>query len=181
MSVPTKIALILLLAVSACNNARHTRKTPEAPSKGWDAALPRIATLVVLNIKNSADTLHVINTHFDHIGKRARLHAAELIAETLQPHIKSGKRVLVMGDFNAEPADAPARHLQQVLTDACPAEQSASGTFNGFELNRSQYPRIDYIWYAPRDWKKIRYEVPQPKTGGRQVSDHFPVLAEFEQ
>ena len=154
-------------------------RTPEQPSRGWDAVLPRIATLVVLRDIQRGDSLWVVNTHFDHIGNEARLHSAELIVQTLSAPIKSGKRVIFMGDLNAEPNEAAIQYLQQQLTDACPADQADQGTFNGFEVINRPLKRIDYCWLSAANWQIKRYDVLQPKVNGRQVSDHFPILLEL--
>lgn len=150
--------------------------TPETPSKGWDAALPRVATLAILKEKRGKDTLWVVNTHFDHIGKEARLHSAELIVKTLEPALKMGKKVIFMGDLNAEPTEPPILFLQQQLSESCPVIQSDKGTFNGFDIKRTTFPRIDYVWLSKGNWTVENYEVPMPKVKDRQVSDHFPVL-----
>ena len=49
-------------------------------SVGWDADLPRIATLVVLFDRKRQQTVRVINTHWSHVGEKARLNAAALVA-----------------------------------------------------------------------------------------------------
>jgi endonuclease/exonuclease/phosphatase family metal-dependent hydrolase len=54
-------------------------ETPTKPSKGWDAACERIATFaLLLNLKTN-DTLLVVNSHWDHVGERARQERAKLI------------------------------------------------------------------------------------------------------
>lgn len=150
--------------------------TPERPSVGWDAALPRVATVTTLKDRRSNDSLWVINTHFDHIGANARLHAAELIFATLATPLKAGKKVIFMGDLNAQPDEAPVLFLQQQpgLFDACPVGDSRQGTFNGFELAPVAPKRIDYVWLS-HNWDVKSYRVAQPKINGRQVSDHYPV------
>ena len=45
--------------------------TPEVPSKGWDAALPRVATWALLRDLRSGRMIRVLNTHFDHVGTQA--------------------------------------------------------------------------------------------------------------
>ena len=58
-------------------------ETPDSVSKGWDAALERIATMGLFrNLKNK-DTIFVINSHFDHIGNVARQKSAELILDKI--------------------------------------------------------------------------------------------------
>ena len=155
--------------------------SPGVPGKAWDAALPRIATMAVLQDKCSGEHLWVLNTHFDHVGKTARLHSAELIMETLGPALKNGKPVLFMGDLNTEPGEPPIAVIQRYLTDACPPAQSGTGTFNGFELSKTSAQRIDYVWYSAANWRVVQYAVPQPKIQGRQVSDHFPVVVQLQQ
>jgi endonuclease/exonuclease/phosphatase family metal-dependent hydrolase len=56
-------------------------ETPEViASKGWDAALPRIATWVRLYDRwCEPDTLFVFNAHFDHVGKLAREKSTTLL------------------------------------------------------------------------------------------------------
>jgi endonuclease/exonuclease/phosphatase family metal-dependent hydrolase len=153
--------------------------TPDVPSKGWDAALPRIATQVILQEKATGDSIWVINTHYDHMGSEARLRSSELIVKLLSPVLQRGKPAVIMGDFNATPEEPPIQVMKTHFTEACPVAESANGTFNGFELNRSEYRRIDYIWFSPANWHVKHYEVRRPKVLLRQVSDHFGVLARF--
>lgn len=152
---------------------------PAQPGRAWDAALPRIATLAILLDKQQGDSLWVANTHFDHMGEQARLHSAELLAQLHEGPLARGKKVLLMGDFNAEPGSPPVQLLSRYFTDACPQGKSLNGTFNGFELQRSHFPRIDFIWYSGQSLRCVRYEVPRPLHRGRHVSDHFPVIAQF--
>lgn len=157
--------------------------TPETPSRGWDAALPRIASLVVLRDKKTQDSLWVVNTHFDHIGAEARLHSAELITKLLGKALKNGKKVIFMGDLNAQSTEPPILFLRGKFEDACPEKLTKQGTFNGFALKEdpnNPFKRIDYIWLSAGNWKIQNYEVPQPKCNGRQVSDHFPVLVTLD-
>ncbi len=157
-------------------STRWLSATPDKPGKGWDAACERIATVVVLLDKKTGDSLMVINTHWDHIGVEARQNSAGIIKSLLSEWTKSGHNAVFMGDLNAEPGTPPITQLGKFLRDACPSAQSGYGTFNGFELNKKRYPRIDYIWLAAPGWKVTHYKVLHPKVNGRQVSDHFPVL-----
>ena len=54
-------------------------ETPEKVSKGWDAALERIATWIVLKDKTTGKDFIFMNTHFDHRGKQARIESAKLL------------------------------------------------------------------------------------------------------
>src|SRR3546814_7474041 len=44
--------------------------TPDVPSKGWDAALPRIATWARLRDRTAERDLLVVNTHLDRKSTR---------------------------------------------------------------------------------------------------------------
>jgi len=57
--------------------------TPERPSKGWDAAFPRVATWVRLRTKRGGKTILAVNTHWDHIGIEARRQSGLLLARWL--------------------------------------------------------------------------------------------------
>ncbi|MFM7135243.1 MAG: hypothetical protein ACKO0W_13125 [Planctomycetota bacterium] len=54
--------------------------TPETPgSKGWDAALPRIATFARFT-SSDGRAVYVFNAHLDHRGAAARVESARLLA-----------------------------------------------------------------------------------------------------
>jgi endonuclease/exonuclease/phosphatase family metal-dependent hydrolase len=53
-------------------------ETPEKPSKGWDAALNRITTYGIFVNRETRDTIHVFNTHYDHRGEKARVNSSLL-------------------------------------------------------------------------------------------------------
>jgi endonuclease/exonuclease/phosphatase family metal-dependent hydrolase len=160
--------------------------TPDQPgSKGWDAALPRMATWVLLGFKDApGQDVYVINTHFDHAGGRARLESAKLLRRVAES--KGGEPVIVMGDFNCGPGDAPYVELTRdagnlaELRDAyavlgLPAGNC--GTYHRFE-GVSDGARIDWVltnWrFVPRAaW------IDRRAFGGRYPSDHFPVGAEL--
>lgn len=105
-------------------------ETPDTPgSIGWDAVGPpfllrarytvhadiyqdqtRIATLLTLRAKVSGEMIHVVNTHYDHIGVRARAESSLLIRERVYQWVKkqegaafgrTSAAVILMGDFSA--------------------------------------------------------------------------------
>lgn len=55
--------------------------TPLAPSRGWDAALPRIVTMGQFVHRVCGARVVVLSTHFDHRGIKAREESARLILE----------------------------------------------------------------------------------------------------
>ena len=79
-------------------------KTPETPSKGWDAAFERICTFAKFYNKEDATSFWVFNAHFDHIGPLARQKSAELILSMINQYTQQKEAVIVMGDFNVAPS-----------------------------------------------------------------------------
>ena len=59
-------------------------ETPQKPSKGWDAAYPRICTYALFEDQQTGEKFWYFNTHFDHIGDKARKESAKLIWKKIQ-------------------------------------------------------------------------------------------------
>ncbi|GEQ69193.1 hypothetical protein JCM33374_g2864 [Metschnikowia sp. JCM 33374] len=79
-------------------------ETPDKPSVGWDAALERIVTEVVLKSKRNGQRVKVLNTHFDHKGVKARRESVKLIIRKMQVGHEPS---FLCGDFNTQPTDEP--------------------------------------------------------------------------
>lgn len=153
--------------------------TPEIISVGWDAALPRIATWAILTDRITQDQLLVINTHFDHVGKIARLNSIKLLVNFIQNKRASHKYFILMGDLNTGPNDEPYKWLmeQNLLSD--PFYEAGHrigpvGTFNAFNYEH-QSKRIDYIFLDPA-LKTLQYKVLMESYYGILPSDHWPVM-----
>lgn len=152
-------------------------KTPDVPgSKDWDAAITRVATWARLFDKETQKEILVVNTHFDHIGKEARLKSAELIRKKIG-EMAGDLPVLLTGDFNFTRQQPPYAALMQPggfkLIDSAPADPP--GTSCGFEVGARECNAIDYIFYSPH-WKLERYDVLTTNNGRDYPSDHLPVL-----
>ena len=155
-------------------------ETPRVPSIGWDAAIKRIVTLGVFNIKNSKKELIVYNTHFDHIGKVAREKSAIMILNHITKNNYLDKSLIVMGDLNANSDDLPIKVLSEKLEDSfkmIPLKDSI-GTFNGFDINSKLSDRIDYVFTKNIkiiDYRHINKKLPN----GLWPSDHLPILVTY--
>jgi len=162
-------------------------------SKGWDAALPRIATWVKLADKADKAALPILflNTHFDHQGAEARRESAALIRRWLDEH-GAGSRLVVTGDFNAGEGTPPYEALfaagdggQSTLVDtfrvAVPTSASAGpeGTFTGFDAKSTGGERIDWIGCS-RDWRVAAGSIDRSERDARTPSDHAAVTAVLE-
>ena len=157
--------------------------TPDRPSKGWDAALPRTLTRVVLRDRTDGRLLDVRNAHFDHVGVVAREECAAL-ASSLPPAQLDGATasVVLMGDFNTGPDSAPYRRiLASGLRDAravSPVVFGPAGTYNAFDIARDNDGiAIDHVFVGP-DLSVRRYAVPTDSVAGQVISDHFPLVVD---
>jgi endonuclease/exonuclease/phosphatase family metal-dependent hydrolase len=159
--------------------------TPEIPSKGWDAALNRICTFVLLKKRNNPrEFIWVFNTHFDHVGIEARWHSVELIQAKIKElqSIKSAP-ILLTGDFNMEPNDKGINLMKGNFKDLTfksdVAETVATHTFNGFTMDQDDDKRIDYIFGSDRIIS-LESKVDQATFGRSYPSDHFPVMLVYK-
>lgn len=155
--------------------------TPEVPSKGWDAALPRICTYGVFEDREAGRQFMVFNTHFDHVGTLAREESAKLILKKMKALNPEGLPVVLCGDFNLQ-SDSPG--VQVLLGEMVDAHTEAGkrafgpeGTFNGFHLDRPVTARIDYVFVSPQGFEVQKSAILSDSKDGRYPSDHLPVLA----
>lgn len=154
-------------------------ETPDKPSRGWDAALNRVATWVRLKDRVTGQSLLAVSTHFDHRGEQARLESARWLASRLADE----PRVVLLGDFNARPGSPPHLALTTVearedattraLRDA--AGDDASPTWCDWDGEPDDGMRID--WILLRGYEVERYQVPAWSDRTRPESDHLPVAA----
>jgi len=166
--------------------------TPEkVGSRGWDAALPRIATWVKLKDKHASNAkpLLFMNTHFDHQGKQARRQAAVLIRQKLE-ELGKDCDVIITGDFNAGEASEPYASLfgdqdgkKSIVLDAYrtlhPVRARDEGTFNGFKKDAREGERIDWIGCS-RGFQVRDAAIDHTIKDGKVASDHFAVHATIE-
>jgi endonuclease/exonuclease/phosphatase family metal-dependent hydrolase len=164
-------------------------ESPDKPgSKGWDAALPRVATWVKLKdrVDPAAPPVLFLNTHFDHRGTKARQESARLIRRKVG-ELGKDCRVIVTGDFNAaegsEPyvalfadSDGKASPVLDTFRVRHADRGKEEGTFSGFKAAQTTGPRIDWI-ACSRDWDVRLAGIDRTARDGRTPSDHFPVTA----
>lgn len=154
--------------------------------KGWDAALPRTCTWMLLRDKATNHRVWIANTHFDHRGGNARTESGKLIRRVAAE--KGGSLpVIVIGDFNCVPDSDPYRALtasgsddDSWLVDVRKVSKTAptgpTSTWNGFH---EIVPRriIDHV-FVRGPLEVVEVETLNPKTqSGRFASDHLPVRA----
>jgi len=164
-------------------------ETPDqAGSKSWDAMFPRLVTWVKLHDRRRPDAAPVLllNTHFDHVGRKARTESARLLRKQLEP-LGKGCSIIVTGDFNSGEGTEPYQALFAPLDDrpspvidtyriVHPKREPSEGTGNGFVAKQTGGARIDWI-ACSRDWQVRAAAIDRTAREGRTPSDHFPVTA----
>jgi endonuclease/exonuclease/phosphatase family metal-dependent hydrolase len=159
-------------------------QTPERPSVGWDAALPRLVTWARLRVRANGASVLVLATHWDHVGVEARANSARLMLSWIGEHRRACESVILMGDLNAHPGERSYRELASggILLDARAISATPpfgpAGTFNGFDISRAEAEPIDYVLVS-NGVSVARHAVITQHAGGRLPSDHYPVLADL--
>ena len=182
-------------------------ETPDQPSKGWDAALPRICTWGHFRCKDTGFEFLFFNLHMDHVGKQARVESAYLVQKKMK-ELSRNLPAILTGDFNVDQThpsyDALVKDGQ--LCDAyevCELRYAPNGTFNSFRPDNFTESRIDHVFVSPT-FRVKRYGIltdtyrsAQPQThkanaqdapkeitlnayDARTPSDHFPVVVELQ-
>ncbi|AWM34298.1 endonuclease/exonuclease/phosphatase family protein [Hymenobacter nivis] len=156
--------------------------TPAVPSKGWDAALPRICTWGQFRDRSTGFVFYFFNTHFDHVGVVARRESAKLILAQVQALAGTAPAVL-SGDFNVDQRNESyalvnaSGRLKDAYTTAA-LVYAPSGTFNNFDPKTKSDARIDHIFLSPA-FTVARYGIlTDTYGGGKMPSDHYPVAVD---
>lgn len=154
-------------------------ETPEKPSKGWDAAILRVCTWVKLHDKWNKKDFIVFNTHYDHVGVKARIESAKLIKKKIM-EIAPTLPVIFTGDLNVTPETEAIATIKTFLTDTKEATiepaYGPEGTFNGFKFNASLKEKIDYI-FVNKGFNVQKFGVLSDSKNLHYPSDHLPIMA----
>ncbi|KNF04989.1 hypothetical protein PSTG_02044 [Puccinia striiformis f. sp. tritici PST-78] len=163
---------------------------PDVPgSVGWDAAEPRMVTLVNLQPRqtdeqngHSDQSFFVMNTHFDNAGGQARIESAKLILKKANElRVEKAQPVLLVGDMNSPREETAHQVLTGKATNGtAPAHMSTDqffkdsgaevvrpygdhdATFTGFNHDPEDLMIIDYIMTLsapPNLWQTVEYGV----------------------
>lgn len=161
--------------------------TPDAAgSKGWDAAIERIATWARFRDRSTGCRVLLLNTHFDHIGEQARQESARLIRRRLAT-LANGLPVIVTGDLNTTPSSVAYRIFTRdtiagALTPLADALTASRTPHNGPTSTWTEFKaiepgrRIDYVMVSP-GVDVLSHGILPDSWDGRFPSDHLPVLA----
>lgn len=159
---------------------------PEAVGvKAWDAALERVATWGRFRDRASGCTYVHLNTHFDHVGVKAREESAKLIRQRLGG-IAGTLPVILTGDLNSGPTTNAYGTLTTgvvqgglaPLIDAYVSSKEGNygpnASFNTFkEIGDT---RIDYVMVSS-GIDVLKHGILTDRWDLRFPSDHLPVIA----
>ena len=165
-------------------------KTPNKPSKGWDAALNRTTTWVDVKPRSGKQRFFVFNTHYDHRGDTAKAESSLLIRQKMR-EIAADYPALLIGDFNSIPGSIPFENLIQIQDEArnfsslilgggLNGEQRSgpAGTFQAFDPAKLIDHPIDFIFATPGVSLSNYRHITDTYADTLYPSDHFPVAAE---
>ncbi len=154
-------------------------------SATWGNTNKRMVTWVRFRDRALEKQFYVINTHFDHEVKKARINSAKLLVGFMS-RLDPSLAVFLLGDFNAVAGDSePFRILVKEggLKDSWAAAARREGegldTFNGFQPGpHNQGRRIDWILHRGHV-NIVKAAIVEFNRQGRYPSDHFPVVGWF--
>ncbi len=183
-------------------------ETPDVPSKGWDAVLPRICSWGHFKCKDTGFEFLFFNLHMDHIGKNARVQSAFLVQDKMI-ELGKGKNLpaILTGDFNVDQTHKSyeafvSKGLLKDSYEAAEFRYALNGTFSSFDPNSFTESRIDHIFLSPvfkvkkygvltdtyrsiigtgekQDARDCPKEIDIKAYQARTPSDHFPIKAEL--
>lgn len=156
--------------------------------KGWDAALPRIVTWAHFEDKETGQRFYHFNTHFDHVGEKARANSAQLIKDKIA-EIAQDNPVVLTGDFNCVETDEPylvltekedPNHVKDAISISKMPHHGPLGTWtNSFQFPGVPGRRIDFIFVKNKVTVQ-KHAILSDSWSGRLPSDHLPVLANIQ-
>ena len=160
-------------------------ETPDkVGSKGWDAALERVASWVKLKDRTTGKVFMAVNTHFDHVGKVARRESAKLIMRKIQ-EIVGDSPAVVTGDFNVTERDEAYTTMvtnEFKMNDAYHMTDNrtgSTGTWHSFcQIPPSKMEKIDFIFITPSI--RVTHAHIEQENKDCQLSDHNPHYADLE-
>lgn len=155
-------------------------ETPDVPSQGWDAACNRVCTWAVLEDKATGERYVHLNSHFDHIGVKAREKSVELIVEKAREYTDAP--VVFTADMNVREGSDNYKQLvgAGVLADTKFQAPDSMNYLTYHDTNPGLHSGdvIDYVMINEH-FEALSYKVVTEGVDGEYVSDHFPIYADI--
>ena len=170
----------------------ESRSLPAKNSDGtygaWNSACRRITVYAKLKDKKHGNAeIWFFPTHYDHKSDLARKNAAEMMVSQMKALCKvtdlknSTPIIFHVGDLNTTYEGGLLKPLNDSMGYARLAVKGADQyerTYNGFKDTGGSI--IDHIYYGGKAVKPVKYWVDRTNYGVPYLSDHFPVLFQWE-
>jgi len=173
--------------------------TPDVPSKGWDAHLPRIVTTGTFkHTTHPIDPVKIMCTHLTYQGNIAKQKSADLLVNLARDFNKN-HTVFLAGDFNSRPDSDVCKTLTRFLTDMreeVPEVERYGNmevTYTSFGEPDEEPGRIDYLFQVRKKGveggsgdargrvRNLTYGILSNRfDDGVFLSDHRAVVADLE-
>lgn len=154
-------------------------ETPEEVSIGWDAGCNRVCTWAVLENKETKEQYVHINSHFDHVGTKAREESVKLILAHADKY--KDLPVVFTADMNVvEGSDNYVQMTSGCLKDTKYLTDNSMNylTYHDTKPSNHRDDVIDYVMVND-GFNTLSYRVVTAGIDNRYVSDHFPVYADL--
>ena len=142
--------------------------------------------MVLKDRKHGDALIYFFPTHYDHKSDAARKNSAELMVSQMQSITKAtdlkgaGVVIFHVGDLNTTSDSAQLKILNDNMNYArltAAGTDKYTGTYNGFGDKNSI---IDHVYYGGKAVKPVKYWVDKTNYGVPFLSDHYPVLFQWE-
>lgn len=148
-------------------------------SKLLDAAFPRIYTYGLFEELVTGNKFWVINTHFDHVGIKAREKSAKIIIAKIKEININNLPIIFMGDLNVTNNSPVINTLKESMLIA-DSKTEKKWTYNDFNYDNPIKKQIDYIFISKNNNIIVdKYQILTKSINFKYPSDHFPVYAEL--
>lgn len=148
---------------------------------GWDAVCNRVCTYGLFKNIKTKQLVWVFNTHFDHVGKTARIESAKLILQKIKSLNVKNDPVILLGDFNLRPTEEPIQKIASEMHNARTISQQVYGnidTWNAFKFQSKPNGGIDYVFVNKHPKIKVnKFATITDSYDLKYPSDHFPIMA----
>lgn len=159
--------------------------TPEVPGSRFDiqSQCPRTCAVAEVYFPEQKLSARIYDTHLDHLCAEAReAGLRQLLAIIREDNEKHPLPVLLMGDFNAAPADPELKPLFGEEETALGLKDMTSETgitFHGYGHKEDEI-KIDYIFATePFIQAHTATSLWKDEVNGRYLSDHYPVETDY--
>lgn len=155
-------------------------ETPDKPSRGWDAACNRVCTWVHLRDKETGAEYVHMNSHFDHIGVKARKNSVDMIINKAKQF--TDIPVVFTADMNVK--EGSDNYNQFVTsnyffdTKFLAPDSMSYCTYHDTKPQNHADDIIDYVMIN-NEFEALSYRVVTEGIDGRFVSDHYPIYADI--